>query len=82
MAGHLHTDIERALEPINTGLERVLQSTSLPPQHTASILRILTLTAGIRTRALENGGLDEECENKLREALAVLGDLQTTSITI
>lgn len=66
---HSHTIVEHALQPINEGLECIVNK-----HHAAMekhILQILTLMASIRTRALERGW-DENCERDLDTARDIL----------
>ena len=62
--------VESALQPINEDLERLIvqhkQKLNEP-----EILRVLTLMAAIRDRALENGW-DQQCEDDLCEAQIIL----------
>ena len=62
--------IESVLQPINEDLERLVYR---PPTqlNEKNIIRILTLMACIRTRALETGW-DQECETCLCEAQSIL----------
>ncbi len=83
MMTHSQKIIESALQPINEGLECVMYTTT-STKHPASateknILRILTLMASIRTRALEHGW-SGECDRDLGEAQDILHQcIQTTA---
>jgi hypothetical protein len=70
--------VESALQPINEELECVVvhgkqqqQQQQSPADTEKSILRILTLMASIRTRALEHGW-GGECDRDLGEAQEIL----------
>ena len=64
--------IESALQPLNEGLECVVHGKQQSPADTEkSILRILSLMASIRTRALEHGW-GGECDRDLGEAQEIL----------
>ena len=63
--------IESALQPPNEGLECVVHGKQQSPADTEkSILRILSLMASIRMRALEHGW--GECDHDLGEAQEIL----------
>ncbi len=73
---HRSQIVESALQPINTSLESL--TTSAAARHTTAekdMIRILTLMAGIRTRALEHGW-GEECDRDLGEAQTILQGIQ------
>jgi hypothetical protein len=65
------TTVESALQPINEDLERIVYRERTNQLKERDILRILTLMAGIRTRALDNGW-DQQCDNDLGEAQIIL----------
>jgi hypothetical protein len=69
------TTVESALQPINEDLGRIIAGQRERANHQQlkerDILRILTLMARIRTRALENGW-DQQCETDLDEAQIIL----------
>ena len=65
--------VESALQPINEELQCVVhgKQQQSPADTEKSILRILTLMASIRTRALEHGW-GGECDRDLGEAQGIL----------
>ena len=72
--------VETALQPINEILEHIVYRTPKQSKE-KDILRIMTLMASIRTRALEHGW-SQECESDLSEAQGLLQCLQTAASTI
>jgi hypothetical protein len=66
--------IECALQPVNEDLTRLLvsQRSEAATVSEGDILRVLTLMAGIRTRALEKGW-EEESDADLGEIQTLLG---------
>jgi hypothetical protein len=67
-----HSEIESTLQPANEDLARIVYGRQFPEK---DVLRVLTLMAGIRTRALENGW-DRQSETDLDEAQAILQSLK------
>jgi hypothetical protein len=75
------TTVESALQPINEDLGRMIavhrERANNEQIKEQDILRILTLMARIRTKALENGW-DQQCEADLGEAQSILRTATTT----
>jgi hypothetical protein len=62
--------IETALQPVNEGLTRIVCERGATITE-SDVLRIMTLMAGIRTRALEKGW-ESECDADLNEIHSIL----------
>jgi hypothetical protein len=69
-----HSEIEHALQPVNQELEHIVCG-PVRRYKDKDILRILTLMAGIRSRALEKGW-DKESESDLDEAQLILQSIK------
>jgi hypothetical protein len=68
------SEIESTLQPANEDLERIVVHRRCPD---ADVLRVLTLMAGIRTRALEHGW-DCQSETALAEAQSILKSIKNS----
>lgn len=67
-----HSEIESTLQPANEDLARIVHGRQFPEK---DVLRVLTLMASIRTRALENGW-DRQSETDLDEAQLILQSIK------
>jgi hypothetical protein len=69
-----HFEIEYALQPVNYELEQIVYGKPRSFREN-DILRVLTLLACIRTRALDKGW-DQESNDKLDEAQLILKSIK------
>ncbi len=67
-----HSEIESTLQLANEDLERIVYGRQFPEK---DVLRVMTLMAGIRTRALEHGW-DHQSEADLDEAQSILQSIK------
>lgn len=67
-----HSEIESTLQPANEDLTRIVKGQQFPEK---DVLRVLTLMASIRTRALEYGW-DRQSETELDEAQLILHSIK------
>ena len=67
-----HSEIESTLQPANEDLARIVKGRQFPEK---DVLRVLTLMASIRTRALEYGW-DRQSETELDEAQLILHSIK------
>ena len=67
-----HSEIESTLQPANEDLARIVYGRQFPEK---DVLRVLTLMASIRTRALEYGW-DRQSETDLDEAQLILQSIK------
>jgi hypothetical protein len=67
-----HSEIESTLQPANEDLARIVYGRQFPEK---DVLRVLTLMASIRTRALEYGW-DRQSETDLDEAQLILHSIK------
>jgi hypothetical protein len=67
-----HSEIESTLQPANEDLTRIVKGQQFPEK---DVLRVLTLMASIRTRALEYGW-DRQSETDLDEAQLILHSIK------
>jgi hypothetical protein len=67
-----HSEIESTLQPANEDLARIVYGRQFPEK---DVLRVLTLMASIRTRALEYGW-DRQSETELDEAQLILQSIK------